>query len=266
MAQINTCLKRIFTIFNVFFAIVGGVIIALALLSQVVTSGDGEGLEDRTAGLIGLYTVGAVTMVIAILGAYGAHRENRACLIVFLVCMVIGSLMMLRVGIPAASARPKLESVLKEKFQQLLPLDTASPNVKVMAERLQGTLHCCGLFSYRDWEDQIPDSCDCDREEQMMEGKCQSVSYRDLLMQRYTKSVYIKTCFPIILHYVFMFSNIMIGVIFTLAVLALLGMALSSAMIHQIRHPNRPVVLMTVPAIFTTAPPKYQELHNPPGY
>jgi len=39
-------------------------------------------LEGRTVGLIVLYTVGAITMVIAILGAYGAHRENRACLIV----------------------------------------------------------------------------------------------------------------------------------------------------------------------------------------
>ncbi|KAK9525984.1 hypothetical protein VZT92_016647 [Zoarces viviparus] len=263
MAQVNTCLKLIFTIFNVFFAIVGGVIIALALLSQVVTHVDGE-LEGRTAGLIVLYTVGAVTMVIAILGAYGAHRENRVCLIVFLVCMVIGSLMMLRAGIPAVSARPKLERVLREKFQQLLPLDTATQDVRNMADRLQGQLHCCGLFSYRDWEDEIPASCECDQMEQM-EGKCQSVSYREVLMQD-TKSVYIKTCFPIILHYLLMFSNIMIGVVFTLAVLALLGMALSSAMIHQLRHPNRAVVLMTVPAIFTTGPPKYQELHNPPGY
>ncbi|XP_075967854.1 tetraspanin-8-like [Anarhichas minor] len=265
MAQVNTCLKLIFTIFNIFFAIVGGVVIALALLSQVVTNVDGEGLEGRTTGLIVLYTVGAVTMVIAILGAYGAHRENRVCLIVFLVCMVIGSLMMLRAGIPAVAARPKLESILEEKFHQLLPLDAATPDVKNMADRLQGQLHCCGLFSYTDWEDKIPDSCECDQEEQM-EGKCQSVSYRGILVHRHTKSVYIKACFPIILHYVLMISNIMIGVVFTLAVLALLGMALSSAIIHQIRHPNRPMVLVTVPAIFTTAPPKYQELHNPPGY
>ena len=39
-------------------------------------------LEGRTAGLVALYTMGAITMVIAIVGAYGAHRENRVCLIV----------------------------------------------------------------------------------------------------------------------------------------------------------------------------------------
>ncbi|XP_056280614.1 tetraspanin-8-like [Pseudoliparis swirei] len=264
MARVNACLKLIFTIFNIFFAIVGGVVIALALLSQVITNVQGgDALEGRTVGLIVLYTVGAITMVIAILGAYGAHRENRACLIVFLVCMVIGSLMTLRAAVPALSTRPELESLLEAKFREFLPLDKASSDVKNMADSLQSQLHCCGLFSYMDWEDNIPDTCLCDQGEEM-EGMCQSVSYQAILMPR--KSVYIKTCFPVILHYVLLLSNVMIGVTFTLAVLALLGLALSSAIIHQMRSHNRATILMTVPAIFTTPPPKYQELHNPPGY
>lgn len=48
--------------------------------------------------------------------------------------------------------------------------------------------------------------------------------------------------------------------------LQLLGMILSSIMIHQLRNPNTTTVLLTVPAIFTSPPPKYQELHNPPSY
>ncbi|XP_074481185.1 tetraspanin-8-like [Sebastes fasciatus] len=263
MTQVNTCLKRTVTIFNLFFAIIGGFIIALALLSQILTNvNGGEGLEGRTAGLILLYVVGSVTMVIAILGAYGAHRENRACLIVFLVCMVIGSLMMIRAGIPAAISRPELEGTLEEKFHELLPLDKASEDVKNMAESLQTQLHCCGLFSYEDWREDIPRSCLCDQEYEI-EGKCQSVSY-GRLMQR--KSVYTKTCFPVILHYTLLLVDVMIGVVFSLAALALLGMVLSSLMIHQMRYPYRPTILMTVPAVFTTPPPKYQELHNPPEY
>lgn len=263
MAQVNTCLKRIFTIFNIFFAIVGGVILGLALISQVLTNvKGGESLEGRTAGLIILYVVGAVTMVIAILGAYGAHKENKVCLIVFLVCMVMGSLLMLRAGIPAAFARPQLEGVLEHRFRQLLPLDSATEDVKNMADGLQTQLHCCGLFSYEDWGQNIPDSCMCN-EEEVMEGKCQSIGYRHLLLSG--KSVYTKTCFPILLYYVLLVVDIMIGVVFTLAVLALLGMGLSSIMIHQLRYPDRPTVL-TVPTIFSTPPPKYQELHNPPQY
>ncbi|XP_070709691.1 tetraspanin-8-like [Pempheris klunzingeri] len=263
MAQINTCLKRIFTIFNIFFAIIGGVVIALALLFQALTSvNGGEALEGRTTGLVVLYIVGSITLVIAILGAYGAHKESKVSLIMFLVCMVIGSLLMLRAGIPAATVRPQMDAVLEEKFRELLPLDTAREDVKNVAISLQTQLHCCGLFSYEDWEGNIPDSCLCNQEEEM-EGKCQSVSYRNIMLR---KSVYIKTCFPIISHYVLLVTDIMIGVVFTLAALALLGMTLSSIMIHQLRHPDQPTILMTVPAIFTTAPPKYQELHNPPQY
>nr|XP_046234720.1 tetraspanin-8-like [Scatophagus argus] len=264
MAHVNTCLKRTFTIFNIFFTIVGGAIIALALLSQVLTNvNGGDKLEVRTTGLIVLYIVGSVTMVIAILGAYGAHRENKLCLVVFLFCMVIGSLLMLRTGIPAAIARPQVEGVLEDKFHEFLPLDKAPQEVKNMAESLQIQLHCCGLFSYEDWEQNIPDSCLCSQQEEM-EGRCQTVSYNLLMMPR--KSVYTKTCFPVILHYALLLADIVIGVVFTLAVLALLGMVLSSIMIHQMRYPDRPTVLLSVPAIFTTPPPKYQELHNPPQY
>ncbi|XP_076577808.1 tetraspanin-8-like [Chaetodon auriga] len=264
MAQVNTCLKRTFTIFNIFFAIVGGVIITLALLWQILTNvNGGDNLEGRTTSLIILYIVGSVTMVIAILGAYGAHKESKVCLIVFLVCMVIGSLLMLRAGIPTALTRPQLVGVLEDKFRELLPLDKASGEVKNMAESLQTQLHCCGLFSYEDWEQNIPDSCLCSPEEEM-EGKCQAVAYMHLMQPK--KSVYMKTCLPIIIYYVLLLVDIMIGVVFTLAVLALLGMVLSSIMIHQMRYPNRPTVLLSVPAIFTTPPPKYQELHNPPQY
>lgn len=37
---------------------------------------------QRAAGLVVLYLVGAITMVVAILGAYGAHKENKCCLII----------------------------------------------------------------------------------------------------------------------------------------------------------------------------------------
>ncbi|KAM4569497.1 tetraspanin-8-like [Odontesthes bonariensis] len=261
MAQINCCLKRIFTVFNIFFAIVGGVIIGLALLSQIVTNAEGGGnLEGRTTGLIGLYVLGSATMVIAILGAYGAHKESKVSLIVFLVCMVIGSLMMLRAGIPAAIARPQLEGVLEEKFRQLLPLDKASDEVQEMADSMQLSLHCCGLFSYTDWEDNIPDSCQCTPVE---DYECRMVRLTDLY-RRNSKSIYSKPCFPIIMRYVHLGADILIGVVFFLAALALLGMMLSSIMIHQMRHPNRSVVLLNVPTIFSAAPPKYQELNNPP--
>lgn len=39
-------------------------------------------LEGRVSGLFSLYIMGAIIMVLAILGAYGAHKESRVALIV----------------------------------------------------------------------------------------------------------------------------------------------------------------------------------------
>lgn len=51
--------------------------------------------------------------------------------------------------------------------------------------------------------------------------------------------------------------------------LQVLGVILSSIMIHQMRYRavhQRTTVVLSVPTIFSPAPPKYQELHNPPAY
>uniref|UniRef100_A0A1A7YP27 Tetraspanin n=1 Tax=Iconisemion striatum TaxID=60296 RepID=A0A1A7YP27_9TELE len=269
MAQVNSCLKRVFIAFNLFFAIVGGVIIGLAMLSQIFTNMNQEQMmENRTSGLILLYVIGASTMLIALLGAYGAFKEHKVSLIVFLVFMVIGALLMIRIGIPTAAVRPQLERELYERFSRVLPLNTASEEVKHLADSLQTQLHCCGLFSSSDWNDAIPDSCSCVPTEE--KDECQLVSYRNPINvflyqnEQNRKSIYRQTCFPIIMHYIFIGFDFVIGVVFTLAGLAVIGLILSSIMIHQLRHPRRTTILFSIPTTFTPGPPKYQELQNPP--
>ncbi|XP_020782081.1 tetraspanin-8-like [Boleophthalmus pectinirostris] len=261
MGDINTCLKRTFTIFNIIFAIVGGLIIFLAILAQILTSIHGaENLENRTFSLILMYVVGAITMVIAILGAYGAHKEKTGPLIAFLVCMVIGSLIMLRFGINTAFARPQLEPVLQETFRRFLPLDQAQSKVQEMTNDMQSQIQCCGLFSYKDWRDNIPDTCLCNQE---YEDNCMNIGYNVFTPK---KSVYSRPCFPILMHYVLLVADVLLGIVFTLAALAILGLGLSSLMIHQLRHRNRAPMVANLPAIFSPQPPKYQELQNPPSY
>uniref|UniRef100_A0AAV2IXD5 Tetraspanin n=1 Tax=Knipowitschia caucasica TaxID=637954 RepID=A0AAV2IXD5_KNICA len=205
MGEINTCLKRTFTIFNIIFAVFGGLIILLAVLAHVLTSIHGaDNLENRTLSLIMLYVVGAITMVIAGLGAYGAHKEKKGPLIA-------------------------MEPVLKEAFSKYLPLDQAPEDVQEMTQAIQSEMQCCGLFSYTDWRDNIPDSCLCHTE--FEESECVRVLYKVLM----TKKIYAKPCFPILMHYVLLIADIMLAVFFTLGTLALLGMGLSSLMIHQLR-------------------------------
>ncbi|XP_061524239.1 tetraspanin-8-like [Phycodurus eques] len=259
MTQVKSCVKISLIVSNVFFAIVGGAIICLALLVEAVTRSNDASLEGRYTGLILLYVVGTVTMAIAAVGAYGAHRQSLPALIVFLVCMVIGTLMMLRVGISLAAVRPELEGVMSDKFRQLLPLDEANEKTKKITNVIQETLQCCGVFSSDDWRQELPDSCLCD---EPAEGKCRDVGYNFMMLQM-KKSVFRQPCFPIMVHFVLLTFDIVMGMAFVLATLALLGLTLSSVLISQLHAGARPAVLL-VPALFKPAPPKYQELRDAP--
>ncbi|KAG7278575.1 hypothetical protein CRUP_013317 [Coryphaenoides rupestris] len=228
MVQVNACLRRTFTFFNILFAVLGGVIIGLALLFQTLyRSHGGADFEGGASGLILLYVVGGITMAIAILGAYGAQKENRAALIVFLVCMVLGTLLMLKAGVSAALNRTTVQEELESKFRGLLPLDKSADNIQDGINSLQTTNF--------PWPTE--------------------------------KFVFRETCFPVIMYLTNMVINICLAVIFSLATLALLGMVLSSIIIHQMRQKvSRPTVFVTIPAVFTPQPPKYQELYNSPEY
>ncbi|XP_067437596.1 tetraspanin-8-like isoform X4 [Thunnus thynnus] len=241
MIQVKDLIKLLFTSLNIIFVIVGAVIIivTLVLLSPSFNGlRGGDDCDGHTTTHIVLYVIGSVTMVIAILGAYGGHKENLVALTV-----------------------PK--SVMEDRWRSLLPLDQASDNIKVQVEALQTSLHCCGLFSHEDWGQNIPDSCLCNQEEQM-EGKCQTISYRNFLLNLFwqKKSVFTQTCFPLIMDSVTTNTDVTLGVDATLFVLALLGLVLSSLVIYQIFNTANRSNTLSVPVMFTNQPPDYQQLYN----
>ncbi|KAM7367405.1 hypothetical protein PAMP_015309 [Pampus punctatissimus] len=168
----------------------------------------------------------------------------------YLVCVVAGGLLLLQAVVAGAVVRPKLVSVMEDRWRSRLPLDQASDDIKNQVKALQTSLHCCGLFSYEDWQQNIPDSCLCDQEEQL-EGQCQPVSDRNFLMNLFwqKKSVFTQTCFPSIVASVITSADITLSVEATLFVLLLLGLVLSSLMIYQ---------------MFINQPPNYQQLYNIP--
>ncbi|KAM9824766.1 tetraspanin-8-like [Neosynchiropus ocellatus] len=262
MTQVNTCLKRTFTVFNIILALIGAVIIALGILIQVMSRGSGAlNVEDRYFSLIVLYVVGGATLGIAFLGVYGSNKEKYAAMVVYLVLMVCGTLAMLRIGIPAAVFRPKLDGVLEESFRHLTPLNQASEEVQDMMNNVQSVMHCCGLFGADDWNQEIPASCSCDPEE---EYECRLVDYMSLLRKK--KSIYSQACVPLLMPYILLGFDIMIGVVFSTCVVVLMGLILSGIIVHQMRYSKTAATRVSVPAVFTHMPPKYQELQNPPSY
>ncbi|TDG96471.1 hypothetical protein EPR50_G00228930 [Perca flavescens] len=245
MSQVNSCLKWLLIIFNILFAIGGIVIIALGLNSQFNYTNIVMPVDIKPSYF---YILGSIVVVIAILGAVGAFSESKACMVLFLVCMILGSIAMLLPGILMAGFRPTVASIQDNPHDNL---DKDSPMMEQEFQKMQTELQCCGRFSYKDWQGNIPDSCLCNKLDGM-EGKCHTV--------------YDRACFPIVTSRIVRFFDIFMGIFFTLAILGLLGMVLSSIMIHQLRSPNKTVFLMSVPPF--TKSPQYEELHNfiPPKY
>lgn len=264
MGKLNPCLKRLFIFFNMLFAIVGGVLIGLAMLSQAYTSEESE-MQGRTSWLAVIYFVGGITMAVALFGAYGAYREKKIYLIVFLAAMCVGCLGLLRVAIPLAVVRPEFEERVEQQFKSLVPLDLATPEVRHMAESFQSTFQCCGLFSYQDWRISVPDSCSCP-EEMQGEDTCQSVTYQLSYFASYgiEKDIYKQTCFPILMSFVSKIFEVSLGILFGFSTLSFLGAVMSTIMLLQLKRSGtaRPSVIFSIPT-FSADPPKYTELYNP---
>ncbi|KAF5907899.1 tetraspanin-8-like, partial [Clarias magur] len=199
MAKISPCFKGTFVFFNSLFAIFGIVIIVLGLLAQPYV----EEPNART-GVIGMYVIGSVIFCVAVLGAYGAHKESKCALIVFFIVMCLATAGMLRTAISLVIARPEMSSILSEHFK------TDSSLTKDQEQALnpiQEHFHCCGLFNgYRDWRDEVPDSCNCVNPN--AGDTCEMVSSR---------SVWSQPCGLILTEYVMVIT---MAVFFSLAALA----------------------------------------------
>lgn len=257
MAHINICLKRVFITFTALCAIAGAAIIAFALVAQFITSSHQHELEDRAFGLAVFYIIGSVSVVISVLGAYGAHKEKKVFLVLFLVTVVSGGLLMFRIAVAIVCYPPKMDAMLMERLREFKDLDTAPSDLKDMLKSLQSSTHCCGLFSHSDWGQDIPDSCLCSQQDVAM-GTCTQVgSTYDIWPRKYVHS---EPCINVIRHYMQLGVNIVLFFLVTLVGLAVLGTVLSSIMIHQL---NRAFRQDTKAFIFTAAPPKYEELQHP---
>ncbi|XP_036432928.1 tetraspanin-8-like [Colossoma macropomum] len=258
MAKINPCFRRIFVFFNVLFAIFGAVVLGLGLLVHLQL----DEHESKLSAVVVLVVFGAVTFILAVLGAYGAQKENKNVLIAFFVFMCVGTIALLRMAIVMAISRPEVTSVMKQELNKAVPLDAASEDVKNAMDYIQKQVKCCGLFNgYQDWGNQVPESCDCGSDEA---DQCQKMTPRNTYLKIFevrSRMVYSQPCGFMMLQYISLVFDVTLGVLFGFATLALLGGVMSLAMIICITAIPRPKCISS-PPIFSVSPhpPKYSEL------
>ncbi|KAF4079468.1 hypothetical protein AMELA_G00178410 [Ameiurus melas] len=255
MAKISPCFKKIFIFFNSIFAIFGIVVLLLAVIGHQYVN-EPNGLR----GVIFLYVIGSVTFIIAVLGAYGAYKESKCALIVFFSVMCLATIGLLRTAVPLAGSRQELISAVREGFKTAVPF---TKDVENSLDSIQAHLQCCGINGYEDWNDRVPESCNC-VSEHGASGNCKKIilrkSYQYFLQDRGSESrtVWSQPCGPIIVKYLDKVLTAITGVLFGLATLAILGGLMSLAMIVRVSAPEMETHLSSFPLSYQ--PPKYTEV------
>ncbi|MCJ8743117.1 hypothetical protein PDJAM_G00090150 [Pangasius djambal] len=257
MAKISPCFKKTFVFFNSLFAIFGIVIFILGLVLQQYV----EEVNGLYATII-LYVIGSVMFIFAVLGAYGAYKESKCALIVFFILMCLATAGVLRFAIPVAVSRLQILSVVNNSFNSALPL---TKDMEHALNPIQEHFHCCGLLNgYKDWKDEVPESCNCvDAVDE--HDTCERINsnylFQNIYMNRGSEGrrFWSQPCGPVILKYLDKILTIMMGVFFSLAALAILGGLMSLFMIIRVGAPTQ----TQLPSLsLSYQPPKYSEVVN----
>ncbi|KAG7456132.1 hypothetical protein MATL_G00248500 [Megalops atlanticus] len=263
MANVSTSLKWVFIVFNILFAIAGGVLIMIAMIGHI--SQGPEGFEQNLSGVVLLYLIGAVTMALSIIGAYGAHKEKKWALIVFFTGMVVGNACLLLLSVTVSVSIPVATQTIENYFYNAIPLDEASQDIQNVVGKLQSELNCCGVFNgYQDWGKHLPQSCLCpsyrpnmDKCEKINGSQFETYEHGSMLSEDSDKLVYKEPCAPFVTNTMRKALNIMLGICLGFAIMAFIGMAMSMTLLCQMRRQRSPVSLSMNPS-----GPPYKELHN----
>ncbi|KAG7320136.1 hypothetical protein KOW79_015989 [Hemibagrus wyckioides] len=250
MAKINPCFKKTFIFFNALFAIFGIVIFALAVIGQQFAEE-----EHGKSGVIVLYVAGTLMFLFSVLGVYGAYKESKWALIVFFSIMCLATGGMLRVAIPLATQRAQLRSEVQYYLQSSSAMTT---DMKHALNSIQPHLKCCGLgHGYQDWQGDVPASCNCDNS---YSSECKTVNIKKDIWYKSeseTRKVWSKPCGNLFVEYFDKIMNFSLGLLFTFAVLAILGGLMSLMMIITISSPT----VSQMPGFpLSYQPPKYSEV------
>ncbi|KAI9545228.1 hypothetical protein NQZ68_038258 [Dissostichus eleginoides] len=226
MGKINGCIKCLFIFFNVVFALLGCVLVYLAVQATVfshqVTSVGGPSMAWIWLFVLGVF-------VLPVLGIVAACMEKELVFKIFAGFMVAGMIIMLIFGIVVVVRKNKLENSLDTASKTFMEYE----EMRMMLMAIEESAHCCGVVSSSDWGNNLSQSCECKMGNTgfSFSSGCKAKPVGALGPDQ----IYATSCSgPLFVIFDFFFKIIM-GICFTFAILALLALLMSILMIHQIR-------------------------------
>uniref|UniRef100_A0A3Q2QE98 Tetraspanin-6 n=1 Tax=Fundulus heteroclitus TaxID=8078 RepID=A0A3Q2QE98_FUNHE len=114
--------------------------------------------DHAIKGFYIMYGFSSATLLFAIVGAFGVCKEKKWPLIVFAVGMILGCLYFI---VTEIFLLVTVKKAIEDEYLGMLPLSNFNESDLLEFHELQREYHCCGLTSFQDWENSIPESCEC---------------------------------------------------------------------------------------------------------
>ncbi|KAG7456120.1 hypothetical protein MATL_G00248440, partial [Megalops atlanticus] len=251
MAKANTCLKRLCIAFNVIFGVLGSITLAIGIIGASFNDAVEFDQEVHSSSII-CCGFGSCVILFALLGFFGAYKEKQWALRVYVGLLVLEFIGFVRGAISLTAFNIEM---VENQFKQITPLDRASSETQRSMNKLQTVSECCGLFSYRDWSDSIPQSCHCPPDYDDRASKCELVKGNWVS----EVEVYNTPCGPMLLRYLKMGHNFVSGLIITFIIVVVISVILSLALCSNIKEQTNPI---PVTSYEDPKPPAYSALYK----
>jgi len=103
--------------------------------------------------------VGALMIITAFFGLFGALREHLCFLKTFLALIVLIFIAQVIIGIIAFVYREETEVILIDQIKSSIEKYTENENIKESVDRIQSKFQCCGIETALDWDINANYSC-----------------------------------------------------------------------------------------------------------
>ncbi|MEQ2300242.1 hypothetical protein AMECASPLE_023321, partial [Ameca splendens] len=127
-------------------------------------------------GLLALQVFGPITVVLSVLGISAAASNCKPLLLLICFCLndltwdlllqfsaliFVEFVAVMVVASPLVHVEAQMNFAVDEIFLNVTPLHRADRYIQTELQKLQTSDSCCGLRSFEDWGNHLPDSCSC---------------------------------------------------------------------------------------------------------
>lgn len=162
--EVSVVIKYLLFGFNVVFWLIGCTLIAIGIwaITEKSSISNINQLTNSVFDPVSLLLVaGCVIFVIGFFGCIGALRENTVMLILYMVFLAIVFLLLVAAAILAFACKDWLkDAIIKSSLKDIIPKYRDDPDLQNLIDWVQSDwLHCCGMMSLNDWDQNIYFNC-----------------------------------------------------------------------------------------------------------